>query len=105
MQRQLKQAGQAHDVIPDAPVLSSALSMYYDAFFELCTTRSVGMGMSPISILNVDQYAFNRQYDEYQLYFLRMVVNKLDPIFMEHSKDDVKGSKGSKKPKRAGSRV
>lgn len=93
MQAQLKRAGQDAGVIPDAPVLSYALSFYYDAFFDLCTTRVNGMGIGPISVLAIDQYAYNRHYNSFQLYFLRRVIRELDPIYMEHMSSESKGNK------------
>lgn len=98
MQRQLRQAGQDAGLIPDAPALSSALGLYYDAFFDLCTTRINGMGLSAISVLSVDQYASNRHYGAFQLYFLRKVIRLLDPLYMEHSQSESKANKGRKKP-------
>lgn len=99
MQSQLKRAGQAVELIPDAPDLSFVLNFYYDAFFDLCTTRVNGMSMSPISVLSVDEYARNRQFTPFQLYFTRKVVRVLDPIYMEHSAREHKKPKGSKKSK------
>ena len=99
MRRQLERAGQDTSNLPEIPVLSSALVMYSDAFYELCTTRVNGMGISPISVLSVDQYAYNRQYGDFQIYFLRKVVNLLDPIFMEHKSRELKAGKKGKHSK------
>lgn len=96
MQRQLKMAGQTVESVPDAPALSEALEMYHDAFYDLCTTRSIGMALGPISVLSVDTYASNRQYTAFQLYFLRRVVRRLDPIFMEYSNESKKPKNGKK---------
>lgn len=96
MQSQLKRAGQAVGLVPDAPDLSFVLNFYYDAFFDLCTTRVNGMSMSPISVLSVDEYARNRQFTAFQLYFIRKVVRVLDPIYMEHSASEHKKHKVGK---------
>lgn len=97
LQRQLARAGQDTSVIPDAPVLSETLGFYYDAFFDLCTTRINGMGLSPISILHVDQYAYNRQYTKFQLYFINRAVRAMDTVYMEHHAREHKSNKGVKK--------
>lgn len=79
-------AGQLDDIhiIPDSPTLSTTLMYYYNAFFDLCTTRQVGMGIGVISWLSVRQYAEYELLDDYATYFLHKTVKALDPIYVEH---------------------
>ena len=93
--RQLAMAGQLDDIelLPDRPALSDALHLYYDAFFDLSTTRVNGMGVGVISWLSVRQYADYQQFDDFATYFLHRVVKALDPIFIEHMNNESKRNK------------
>lgn len=79
-------AGQLEDIeaLPEAVDLSQTLMYYYNAFFDLCTTRVNGMGIGVISWLSVRQYAEYERLDEYAVFFLHKVVKALDPIYVEH---------------------
>ena len=84
--RQLEAAGQLDDMaaIPERPQLMTGLDFYYDAFFQLGTTRQIGFGVSFISWLNIQQFAMMCELDTIQTYFLHRVVATLDPIYVEH---------------------
>lgn len=88
-------AGQLDDIeaLPTVPDLSSTLMYYYNAFFDLCTTRQVGMGVSVISWLSVRQYADYEQLDEFAIHFLHKTVKALDPIYVEHIANESKRNK------------
>lgn len=88
--RQLAMAGMDTSAIPDVPDLMFGLSTYFDAFFDLSTTRVNGMGVGMISYLSVQQYATIRNYDEFGTYFLHRVVRTLDPIYVEYMNNESK---------------
>lgn len=92
--RQLEAAGQLSDmdIIPERPQLMAGLDYYYDAFFQLSTTRQVGFGVSLISWLNIQQYAMVCELDTMATYFLHRVVATLDPIYVEHVSRESKKS-------------
>jgi len=58
--------------------------LYFDAFFDLGTTRAAGFEtILPISWLAVRQYAILCHYDEYQTDFLHEAVQALDTVYLE----------------------
>lgn len=79
-------AGQLDDIqaLPVAVELQQTLMYFYNAFFDLCTTRVNGMGIGVISWLSVRQYAEYEELDQFAVYFLHKVVKALDPIYVEH---------------------
>lgn len=79
-------AGQLDDIqeLPQNPDLSPTLYDFFNAFFDLSTTRQNGMGIGVISWLNVRQYAEFQGYDPFAVYFLHKMVRALDPIYVEH---------------------
>lgn len=93
--RQLIAAGQFEDAadIPEKPTLQTGLDFYYDAFFHLSTTRQTGFGVSMISWLHIQQYAMLSELDTMGTYFLHRVVERLDPIFVEHVSSESKANK------------
>lgn len=92
--RQLEMAGQLDEIadLPTKPTLSPSLSLYYDAFFDLSTTRQTGFGISFISWLSVRQYAQYQDFDAFSTYFLHRVVKALDPIYVEHYANESKAN-------------
>lgn len=87
-------AGQLEDIaeLPVTPDLSTTLMYYYNAFFDLCTTRSSGTGIGVISWLSVRQYAEYELLDSFAVHFLHRVVKALDPIYVEHLVNESKAN-------------
>ena len=96
--RQLEAAGQVEglEAIPQRPILKAGLDFYYDAYFRLSTTRQTGFGVSVISWLHVEQYAALTELDTMSKYFLHRVVERLDPIFVEHVSNESKRNQNRK---------
>jgi hypothetical protein len=67
------------DRIANAPELDLGLEVYLQAFFDLDSERSHGMGLMPIPFTAVLQYARLYDFDEEQtedlLYFIRRMDN------------------------------
>ena len=63
------------DRIANQPVLNCGLELYLNAFFDLDTTRSHGLGLTPISWLSIKEYAtsfdFNVELTEDLFFFIR----------------------------------
>lgn len=84
-------AGQSTDHLPVKPVLMYGLDNVLRDFYRLCTCRrSSGFGVSPISWLDVRQYAMINEYNEFSTYFLHKAISELDPVFMEHLSNELK---------------
>lgn len=89
-------AGQSYDHLPIKPTLMTGLDIYLRDFYRLCTCRpSGGFGVSPISWLDIRQYAMINEYSAFDTYFLHRVVSELDPIVMRHISDELKANKKS----------
>ena len=89
-------SGQSHDHLPVKPTLMTGLDMYLRDFYRLCTARpSNGFGVSPLSWLDVRQYAIINDYDPFTTDFLHRVVSELDPIVMRHISNELKARQKS----------
>jgi hypothetical protein len=71
------------DRIANAPELEIGLRLYADAFFELDSERSHGMGLTPIPWTSIADYASAWEFDDEQRADLFYFVRKLD---QEHLK-------------------
>lgn len=94
MRRALLQAGQKEeaDALPKIITLDVLCAPFLLDFNRLSTTRAGGMGILPISWLNVEQYAHICGYDGFMTYFLHRVVESLDPIYMTHVNEKLKST-------------
>lgn len=81
-QRLIKEARQAGNPIPDRiknkPILKDGLEIYLDAFFDLDTERSHGMGLTRIPQSKVREYAKDHGWDKEQAYNLSYFVTFMD---------------------------
>lgn len=68
--------------IQNAPQLHLGLQLYYDAFFELNTCRTVGMGLGPIPWTAVIDYARAFEFDDEQTDSLIYFVREMDAAFL-----------------------
>ena len=50
--------------LKERPVLWPGLEIYYNAFMDLSTCRSVGMGVGPIPITAIYEYCDRQRFDE-----------------------------------------
>lgn len=66
------------DSIRNAPELILGLEMYLQAFFDLDSTRSNGESLSPISWMNIKEYATVFDLDEEQTESLFIHVRGMD---------------------------
>ena len=82
--------------IANAPELQLGLELYYDAFWELSTSRPSGFGVGPIPWLAVCEYARAYDFDEEQSVWLQQLVRVMDKTYLEHhaSKEDSNKGKG-----------
>ena len=68
----------------DAPVLRPGLELYYYAFWELDTCRSIGMSLGPIPWTAVQAYAKANGYDEDTTDRLLILVRYMDHEYLEY---------------------
>lgn len=82
-----QQAYRSGEPIPDriqnAPQLFSGLGLYYDAFFDLDTTRNHQMQFSRISWLSIREYGEAHDFNAQQLAFLLYCIPRMDQALRE----------------------
>lgn len=81
------------DVILNAPQLEPGLELYLDAFWELSSCRSVGMGLGPIPWTACEKYARVYRLDDDQADALVYHVARLDSAYLKWSSDSAKSDK------------
>lgn len=69
--------------IQNAPDLEMGLELFYGAFFDLTSCRSLGMGLGPIPWTAVNQYARAYGYSEEQEEDLQFYISRMDHAYME----------------------
>lgn len=68
----------------NAPELRSHLALYYDAFTELGSCRSYGMGVGMIPWTAAKDYAVFHCFDEDQFRLLTWYLREMDEVFLQH---------------------
>jgi len=76
--------------IQNAPVLFLGLELYYDAFFDLQSCRSVGMAEGPISWISIYDYAARNQFSEGQHDDLHYFISRMDAAYLKHREKESK---------------
>lgn len=69
--------------INNAPELNAGLQLYLEAFFDLDSERSQGLGLSPIPWSSIKYYAEAYDFDEYQTYCLFLFIKKMDSAHLK----------------------
>lgn len=83
--RQAVQRGQPiPDRIQNAPFIWPGLELYYIGFLELTSSRSIGMGLGPISWLSVQQYCVLKGLDEEQTEAMHHHIAAMDEVYLKH---------------------
>lgn len=70
--------------IREAPELRHGLGLYYEAFNELDTCRSFGMGVGPIPWSAVQEYALTYGYSTEQADDLHFFIQRMDVAYRKH---------------------
>lgn len=74
------------DRILNAPVLETGLDFYYDAFFELCTERSIGFDEGPIPVTAILRYAELHELSKEEQSDLVFMIMRMDGFYLEHKR-------------------
>jgi len=74
-------------------VLGPGLDLYYCAFWDLMTSRPIGMAQGPIGWQVIHQYAMAYEFSEEQAEDLLYFVSLMDATYMEWSRKKHKESK------------
>jgi hypothetical protein len=74
----LRSGAKLPDRIANAPELFFGLQLYLDAFFDLDSERSHGMGLTPISWSSIKSYAVAYEFDEDQTESLLFLIRAMD---------------------------
>lgn len=70
------------NAIENAPDLEIGLELYYEAFWELATTRPAGMGLYPIPWHTVQYYGETHSFDPEQLEDLHYYIKEMDESYI-----------------------
>ena len=99
------QSAQAREPLPErianAPQLFEGLELYYDAFFDLDTTRSHTQGFTRISILDTKDYAEAWGFDDEQTAMLLYVVPRMDTELITYMKSKRVTTSANAEPSRS----
>lgn len=76
------------DVVANAPQLLYGLEVYYEAFTELSTCRSIGMAMGPIPWSAINEYAARHGYVDQGFDYLVLMVRALDDTFLAYDRSE-----------------
>lgn len=79
--------------IADAPEVPLGLGLYYDAFWDLSSSRSFGLAAGPISWTVIVDYARAYGLDEVQTDDLIYYVREMDNVWLDHHKPKGSGGK------------
>lgn len=84
--------------IKNAPTLDMGLELFFNAWFELTSTRPVGMGTGPIPWNVVQDYAERFDFDDFQTEALHYYMGAMDTVYFEYQeiKNKAIGNKGGK---------
>jgi hypothetical protein len=83
--RQSYQSGQPlPSKIANAPQLFLGLALYIEAFFDLDSERSHGMGLTPIPWTSIASYAIAHELDEEQTHSLFYHIKRLDTEHLKY---------------------
>lgn len=97
IQQSLKAGRALPSRIANAPHLLPGLDLYYTAFLQLGTCRSVGMGLGPIPWTALNDYALRHGIDDEEFDIFVTLVRRLDAAFLgyqdEKRKKDPKSVK------------
>lgn len=80
--------------IVDAPELRLGLDLFLQAWLDLNSCRSVGMGVGLISWLAREDYAVRCGFDEDQREALHHHIPKMDAVYLEHLDRQRESSRG-----------
>lgn len=80
------------DAIANAPELLEGLQLYYSAFMDLTTCRSMGFGEGPISWLSVSEYCQAHEITGDQRDELFYHIREMDTTYLEHRAKQMKKS-------------
>lgn len=83
MRYENKDESQIPDSLLNEPELLQGLSLYYNAFWELCPDRQVGMGVGPIPYSSIVTYCREWGLNDEMSNIMRKLLRKMDGVFLE----------------------
>jgi len=79
------------DRIKAAPELWMGLELFYGGFLDLTSTRQMGMGLGPISLMTILEYCLYKGIDGEQQEDFVFLVQHLDHKYLEWSRSRTSG--------------
>jgi hypothetical protein len=77
----------------DRPVLLPGLELYYAAFMDLSTTRSIGFGIGPIPITAIYEYADREDFEPDTRQALFEHVRAMDTAFLRYHREKMEAAR------------
>lgn len=71
--------------IQNAPELMIGLELYYQGFLDLTSCRQIGMGLGPISLLDIREYCILQGIEGEQQDDFVWIIQRLDQKYLEWS--------------------
>lgn len=94
-----KDESQIPDSLLNEPELLPGLKLYYEAFWELCPDRQVGMSVGPIPYSSIRDYCLDWELTEELALNMKKLVRKMDGMFLEWQENQAKQTSKMKKGK------
>jgi hypothetical protein len=85
------------DQLLNEPELLQGLDLYYNAFWNLCSDRQLGMSVGPIPYSSIANYCKDWKLDEEMSDNMKKLVRKMDGTFLEWQEKKSKQSSKIKK--------
>jgi len=87
-----KDESQIPDPLLNEPELLPGLNLYFDAFWELCPDRQLGMSVGPIPYTSIRQYCIDWNLNEELTFNMKKLVRKLDLVYLEWQEKKAKAT-------------
>lgn len=86
-----KDESEIPDSLLNEPELLPGLDLYYEAFWELCPDRQMGMsGVGPIPYSSIRDYCLDWELNEELTLNMKKLVRKMDGMFLEWQENKAK---------------
>lgn len=107
-ERIIEQASQAGEPLPDrianAPELLRGLTLYYNAFQDLSTSRQSAFGVGQIPWQAINDYCLTYEIEDEQREDMFLFIGQMDSVYREHVEKKHKLESGDKSAPAGGTR-
>ena len=90
MERWEAEHGETSEILNERPIITFSLLWYWEAFWELSSTRSRGFGAQPLQHSQIVAYCQLQEFDKSEARNLSYVVLAMDHAWMEWAEEKSK---------------